>query len=106
MKIKAVVLGTFTIKIESVECKELMEYFPMLQRKWWGNNKKGDQHPQQWKKREVRKKEKESEEGGCEVLSWSTPMVDEAGDSIGGWVHAPLYHGREAEKSGSAVSRS
>jgi hypothetical protein len=28
MKIKAVVLGTFAIKIESVKCKEFMKYFP------------------------------------------------------------------------------
>jgi hypothetical protein len=27
-KIKAVVLGTFAIKIESVKCKEFMRYFP------------------------------------------------------------------------------
>jgi hypothetical protein len=32
-KIKAVVLGTFAIKIESVKCKEFMKYFLMLRKK-------------------------------------------------------------------------
>jgi hypothetical protein len=33
MKIKAVVLGTFAIKIESVKCKEFVEYFSILRKK-------------------------------------------------------------------------
>jgi hypothetical protein len=61
MKIKAVVLGAFTIKIESVKYKKFVKYFPMLRRKWWGNSKEGDQYPQQWKKREMKEEEKESE---------------------------------------------
>jgi hypothetical protein len=61
MKIKAVVLGTFAIKIESVKCKEFVKYFPMLRRKWWENSEGGDQHPQQWKKKRNEARRKESE---------------------------------------------
>jgi hypothetical protein len=60
-KIKAVVLGTFAIKIESVKCKEFMRYFPCYRRNDEGVAKQAISIPNSERKREIREEGKESE---------------------------------------------
>jgi hypothetical protein len=104
---KAVVLYTFVIKIESVKYKEFVKYFSMLRRKWWGNNKEGDRHPQQWKRREVREEEKK-----WRRRLWSVVLIYSHGGWskwLGRWLSTcttiPRARGREARLRHSTLMR-